>query len=226
MNFFLRHTHTHTFNGPLSRTTRVIRYQKGETNLDFTEARDSEWQWHQLGHMQVCTSLQTDNYASTPQVSFLQSGCPSCRPTNGVKALKDNWTSLQWGQNLRAPHDTRQQQLPTDIGYMLLARARPQQQTRRLLPLLLWMDGTDRRTDTRPFYDAYRMLCEPRNNLFMINCNKWQSGTDRPSDPLCLVTGDRPCQNSWNLRSCYSNSSVKPYRRRCRDRFIVFAGWH
>jgi len=47
--------------------------------------RDSEWQ---LGHMQVCTSLQTDNYASTPPLSFLQAGCPSCRPTNGVKALK------------------------------------------------------------------------------------------------------------------------------------------
>jgi len=41
----------------------VSRYQKGKTNLDFTEARDSEWQWHQLGHMQVCTSLQTDNHA-------------------------------------------------------------------------------------------------------------------------------------------------------------------
>jgi len=40
-------------------------YQKGRTNLDYTEARDSEWQWHQLGHMQVCTSLQTDNHAST-----------------------------------------------------------------------------------------------------------------------------------------------------------------
>jgi len=26
-------------------------YQKGKTNLDFTEVRDSEWQWHQLGHM-------------------------------------------------------------------------------------------------------------------------------------------------------------------------------
>jgi len=25
------------------------RYQKGKTSLDFTEARDSEWQWHQLG---------------------------------------------------------------------------------------------------------------------------------------------------------------------------------
>ena len=33
------HTHTHLFNGPLSRTTRVGRYQKGKTNLDFTEAR-------------------------------------------------------------------------------------------------------------------------------------------------------------------------------------------
>jgi len=38
--------------------------------------------------MQVCTSLQTDNHASTSQLSFLQAGCPSCRPTNSVKALK------------------------------------------------------------------------------------------------------------------------------------------
>jgi len=78
----------HPFNGPLSGTTRVSRYQKGATNLDFTEARDSEWEWHQLGHMQVCTFLQTDNHASTPPLSFLQAGCPSCRPTNSVKALK------------------------------------------------------------------------------------------------------------------------------------------
>jgi len=38
--------------------------------------------------MQVCTSLQTDNHASTPPLSFLQVECPSCRPTNSVKALK------------------------------------------------------------------------------------------------------------------------------------------
>ena len=81
-------THTHPFNGPLSGTTRVSWYQKGKTNLDFTEARDSEWQWDQLDHMQVCTSLETDNHASTPPLSFLQAGCPSCRPTNSVKALK------------------------------------------------------------------------------------------------------------------------------------------
>jgi len=48
----------------------VSRNQKGKTNLDFTEARDSEWQWHQMGHMQVCTSLQTDNHASTPLSVF------------------------------------------------------------------------------------------------------------------------------------------------------------
>jgi len=38
--------------------------------------------------MQVCTSLQTDNHVSTPPLSFLQAGCPSCHPTNSVEALK------------------------------------------------------------------------------------------------------------------------------------------
>ena len=38
--------------------------------------------------MHVCTLLQTDNHASTSPLSFLQAGCPSCRPTNSVKALK------------------------------------------------------------------------------------------------------------------------------------------
>jgi len=48
----------------------VIWYQKGKIILDFSEARDNEWQWHQLGHKQVCTSLQIDNHASTPPLSF------------------------------------------------------------------------------------------------------------------------------------------------------------
>jgi len=75
------HTHTHPFNGPFSGTTGMGRYQKGKTNLDFTEARDSEWQWHQQGHMQVCTSLQTDNHASTPPSQLLQlflQNLPAC----------------------------------------------------------------------------------------------------------------------------------------------------
>jgi len=57
-------------------------YQKGKTNLDFTGARDSEWQWHQLGHMQVCNSLQTDNHASTPPLTFYRpDALPAAQPT-------------------------------------------------------------------------------------------------------------------------------------------------
>ena len=91
--YLRKNTHTHPFNSPLSGTTRVGQFQKGKTNLDFTEARDSEWQWHQLDHMQLCTSLWTDNHASTPPLCFLQARCPSCRPTNSIKALKARHSS-------------------------------------------------------------------------------------------------------------------------------------
>jgi len=66
----------------------VSQYQKGKANLDFAEARDSEWQWHKLGRMQVCTLLQTDTMPALHHSSFLQAGCPSYCPTNSVKALK------------------------------------------------------------------------------------------------------------------------------------------
>jgi len=80
--------HTHTRLAALfSGITWVSQYQKGKTSLDFTKV-DIEWQWHQLGHMQVCTSLQTDNHASTSPLSFLQARCPYCHPTNSIKALK------------------------------------------------------------------------------------------------------------------------------------------
>ena len=76
------HTYTHPFNGPFSGTTRVSQHQKGKTSLGFTEARDSEWQWHQLGHMQVCTSLLTDNHASSPPLVFYRpDALPAAQPT-------------------------------------------------------------------------------------------------------------------------------------------------
>ena len=79
--------HTHPFNGPFSGTTWVSRYQKGKP-IWILLKQETEWQWHQLGRMQICTSLQTDNHTSTRPLSFLKAGCPSCRPTNSVKALK------------------------------------------------------------------------------------------------------------------------------------------
>jgi len=60
----------------------VSQYQKGKTNLDFTEAGDSEWQRHQLGRMQVCTLLQANNHASTPpQFFFRPDALPAAQPT-------------------------------------------------------------------------------------------------------------------------------------------------
>ena len=81
------HAHTHPFNSPFSRTTQVSQYQKGKTNLDFTEARDSEWHWHQLGHMQVCTLFLTTTPAPhrsvfTGQMTFLPPN-QQCQSTKG-----------------------------------------------------------------------------------------------------------------------------------------------
>jgi len=66
----------------------VSQYQKGKTNLDFTVAGDSEWQWHQLGHtvkppITVCTSLKTDNHSSTPTTQFFYGldDLPIAQPT-------------------------------------------------------------------------------------------------------------------------------------------------
>ena len=90
-------THTHTlFNGPLSGTTQVSRYQKGKTNLDFTEARDSEWQWNPLGYMQVCTSLQTDNHASTSPLSFYSTDrMPFLPPNQQCQSTEGNEWAME-----------------------------------------------------------------------------------------------------------------------------------
>jgi len=62
----------------------MSRYQKGKTNLDSTEARDSQWQWHQLDHMQVCTLLQTTT--PTPYHSVFTGWMPFLLPNHVMKA--------------------------------------------------------------------------------------------------------------------------------------------
>jgi len=50
------------------------------------------WQWHQLNHMQIiCTSLQTDNHASTSSLKFLQAGCSSWYQT---KTMSKHWRQI------------------------------------------------------------------------------------------------------------------------------------
>jgi len=70
------------FNGLFSRTTWVSWYQKGKTNLDFTAARDSEWQWHQLG---ICKSAPRSRQITTPvphhSVFYRPDALPAAQPT-------------------------------------------------------------------------------------------------------------------------------------------------
>jgi len=73
----------------------VSQYQKGKTNLDSTEARDSEWQWHQLGHVQICTSLQTDNHASPSLLKFFTGQMPFLPPNEQRQSTEGPKTGHQ-----------------------------------------------------------------------------------------------------------------------------------
>ena len=71
--------------------------RKVKTNLDFTEATDSEWQWHQLGHMQVCILLQTDNHTSTPP--FFTGRVPFLSPNQQRQSTEGKKTLRQYTKN-------------------------------------------------------------------------------------------------------------------------------
>ena len=81
-------TTLHTFNVPFSGTTTVSQYQKGKINVDFTEARTVSGSGISLA---VCKSAPCPRQITMPAPHhsvFLQAGCPSCCPTNSVRALK------------------------------------------------------------------------------------------------------------------------------------------
>ena len=81
-------TTLHLFNGLLSRTTWVSRYQKGKTSMDLNQARDDGvWEW-QSDHM-LDTSWTTCNLHLAPDrqshqhllTQLLQAACSSWCPT-------------------------------------------------------------------------------------------------------------------------------------------------
>jgi len=73
----------HLFNGLFSRTTWVSWHLKGRRFWILLEQEMMRWQWHQPDLMQIiCTSLQTDNHASTSPVSFHRlDALPAAQPT-------------------------------------------------------------------------------------------------------------------------------------------------
>jgi len=81
----------HPFSGLFSRTTWISRHQKSKPFNHSGFYRSKRWQggvasagpyanhWHLAPDRKPCQYLTTQ---------FLQAGCPSCHPTNSVKALK------------------------------------------------------------------------------------------------------------------------------------------
>ena len=58
------------------RSAMACRYSGNAVRMDRPPSDNAcslnlEWQWHQLGRMQACTSLQTDNHASTPPLRVI-----------------------------------------------------------------------------------------------------------------------------------------------------------
>ena len=87
MKFVSHFTERDPFNGLLSRTTQVSRYQKGKPiwillKQETVSGSGISWATRK--------SAPRSRQITTPahHISFLQARCPSCRPTNGVKALK------------------------------------------------------------------------------------------------------------------------------------------
>ena len=86
------YTHTHTFNSPFTGTTRVSWYQKGKTNLDFTEAKtvsDSGISWA------VCKSAPRFRQITMPaphhsKIFYRPDALPAIQPT----------VSKHWRQDL------------------------------------------------------------------------------------------------------------------------------
>ena len=80
----LTHTHTHPFNGPLSRTTRVSRYQKVKTSLDFTEARDKQVSGSGI-RWAICKSAPRSRHITMPapdhSVFYRPDALPAAKPT-------------------------------------------------------------------------------------------------------------------------------------------------
>jgi len=97
-----------TITTPLSGTTQVSRHQKGKNHSGFTGARDSEWQWHQLGHMQICTLVQTDNHASISQLSFYRpDALPAAQSTASKHWRPKNICSVKVKKNKGTVPSTR-----------------------------------------------------------------------------------------------------------------------
>ena len=158
----------------------MSRYQKGKTNLDFTEARGSEWQWHQLG---LCKSAPRSRQITTPAPHRQTNSVKALKAkrTEGTEYLRDVSNCLRHIRRGRTESEVRRPEVYTadvvDDGTgkrWLILGSRPQQATARQLIGLLRLNVNTRRTrqtDTQPSVKtdhATRQLCAMQSILLLI----------------------------------------------------------
>ena len=95
--------HTHPFNGPLSWTTQVSRYQKGKTNLDFTKAKRQRVAVASAGpyaSLHLAPDIQPCRYP-TAQFFYRPDALPAAQPT-----ASKHWRHNIACSNTRAQKET------------------------------------------------------------------------------------------------------------------------
>ena len=92
-NSLLTNTHTQPFNGSLSGTTWLSRYQKGKTNLDFTEARE----WVAVASAGPYASLHCASETTTPaphHSCFFTGRMPHLPPNQQHQSTEVCWLNV------------------------------------------------------------------------------------------------------------------------------------
>jgi len=89
----VRHLHSYSDNTRLKAISTKPVYQNVSILYSIGTKNDGGGEWWQLElyDMQISSQIVTTN---NPTSSYLQAGCPSCRPTNSVRALK--WIQLKY----------------------------------------------------------------------------------------------------------------------------------
>ena len=76
----------------------MSRYQKSKTNLDFTEARDSEWQWHQ-----PCSRQTTTPVGGRPHHSVFTGRVPFLPPSQQSESTEGSKENANYRNNIYKP---------------------------------------------------------------------------------------------------------------------------
>jgi len=99
------HTHTHLFNGPLSGTTHVSRYQKGKTNLLLILLKHETVSGSGISWA-ICKSAPRSRQITTPALHHSVFCRPDALPDTQATASEGHKTTAQRVQNCTHSNDT------------------------------------------------------------------------------------------------------------------------